>query len=256
MGIIQSSIAMSGHSHFSTIKRQKAANDAVKGNLFSKMARNIMIAAKGGPDPDMNFKLRVEIDKARAVSMPRENIDRAISKATTEAASLEEISYEGFGPNGLNVIVEAATNNKNRTAQEIKGLFDRGGGGMGGPGSVSFNFEHKGFLFVKKTSDSEEEMLKLIDAGVEDISESPDGFDVYTSVEKLSETKKKIEEMGFEIATTELQMKPKNLFVVKDKEEAERVMTFLESLEENEDVSKVFSNLEIPDEVMIQISAE
>src|SRR3990167_4815764 len=106
---------MSGHSHFSTIKRQKAANDAVKGNLFSKMARNIMIAAKGGADPDMNFKLRVEIDKARAVSMPRENIDRAISKATTEAASLEEITYEGFGPSGLNVIVEAATNNKNRT---------------------------------------------------------------------------------------------------------------------------------------------
>lgn len=247
---------MSGHSHFSTIKRQKAANDAVKGNLFSKMARNIMIAAKGGADPDMNFKLRVEIDKARAVSMPRENIDRAISKATTEAASLEEITYEGFGPNGLNVIVEAATNNKNRTAQEIKGLFDRGGGSLGGPGSVSFNFEHKGFLFVKKTGNAEEEMLNLIDAGVEDISESPEGFDVYTAVEKLSETKKKIEEMGFEIVTTELQMKPKNLLIAKDKDEAERILTFLENLEENEDVSKVFSNLEIPDNIMQEIESE
>lgn len=247
---------MSGHSHFSTIKRQKAANDAVKGNLFSKMARAIMIAAKGGPDPDMNFKLRVEIDKARAASMPKENIDRAISKATTEAASLEEITYEGFGPNGLNVIVEAATNNKNRTAQEIKGLFDRGGGNMGGPGSVSFNFEHKGFLFVKKMGESEDDMLKLIDAGVEDLNETPEGFDVYTQPDKLSETKKKLEALGFEIATAELQMKPKLMMVAKDKNEAEKLMNFLENLEDNDDVQKVFSNLEISDEIMEQISAE
>src|SRR3990167_7017413 len=136
---------MSGHSHFSTIKRQKAANDAVKGNLFSKMARSIMLAAKGGADPDMNFKLRVEIDKARAASMPKENIERAIAKATTEAANLEEITYEGFGPNGVGVLVEAATDNKNRTAQEMKNVFEKAGGSLAGPGAVSFNFEHKGF---------------------------------------------------------------------------------------------------------------
>src|SRR3990167_2167546 len=130
---------MSGHSHFSTIKRQKAANDAVKGNLFSKMARSIMLAAKSGPDPDMNFKLRVEIDKARAASMPKENIERAISKATTEAANLQEITYEGFGPGGVGVIIEAATDNKNRTAQEMKNIFERGGGRLGSPGAVSHN---------------------------------------------------------------------------------------------------------------------
>ena len=114
---------MSGHSHYATIKRQKATNDAAKGNLFSKMARAIMIAAKNGPDPDMNFRLRFEIDKARAASMPKENIERAIAKATTEAANLEEITYEGFGPGGFGVMVEVMSDNKNRTAQEIKNVF-------------------------------------------------------------------------------------------------------------------------------------
>src|SRR5258706_9284867 len=128
---------MSGHSHFATIKRQKAVNDAAKGNLFSKLARSVMIAAKGGADPDMNFKLRVEIDKARAASMPKENIERAIAKATTDEANLDEIAYEGFGPGGVSLIIEVATNNKNRTAQEIKSALEKGGGSLGGPGAVS-----------------------------------------------------------------------------------------------------------------------
>jgi YebC/PmpR family DNA-binding regulatory protein len=240
---------MSGHSHFATIKRQKAVNDAAKGNLFSKMARAIMLAAKGGADPDMNFKLRFEIDKAREVSMPKENIERAIAKATTEAANLEEITYEGFGPGGLNVIVEAATNNKNRTAQEIKGIFDRAGGSMGGPGAVAFNFENKGFLFIKKEGDTETEMLKLIDAGVEDINEVEDGIEVYVAPEKLSETRKELTEMGFTVTSAELQMKPKNLMTVNTKEEAEKEVKFIETLEENEDVQKVFSNLDIPESI-------
>jgi YebC/PmpR family DNA-binding regulatory protein len=125
---------MSGHSHFSTIKRQKAINDAAKGNLFSKMARSIMLAAKSGPDPDMNFRLRFEIDKARAASMPKENIERAIAKATTDSANLEEIVYEGFGPGGFSVLVDVATDNKNRSAQEMKTAFDKSGGVMAGKG--------------------------------------------------------------------------------------------------------------------------
>ncbi len=246
---------MSGHSHFSTIKRQKAINDAAKGNLFSKLARAIMIAAKGGADPDMNFKLRVEIDKARAASMPKENIDRAIAKATTEAANLIEISYEGFGPGGISVIINVTTDNKNRSAQEMKNLFERGGGTLAGPGAVSFNFESKGFILVNKSIDPETQMLTMIDLGAEDVSESEDGIEVYTTPGALGEVRKKFEEAGFEIKQTELIMKPKNMQTVDDAAVAAKALTFLDSVEELEDVASVFSNLDIPDETMQKISA-
>lgn len=244
------SIDMSGHSHFATIKRQKAINDAAKGNVFSKMARAIMIAAKNGADPDMNFKLRFEIDKARAVSMPRENIDRAIAKATTDAASLEEIMYEGFGPAGISVMVSVASDNKNRTAQEMKNVFDKNGGNLAGPGAVSFNFESKGFMLVKKTDDPEGEMLSLIEGGVEDVNETEDGIEVYTAPEKLGEIHKDLAAKGFEITQVELQMKPTNLQVISDPNQVSKVVKFLDALDELEDVQKVFSNVEIPDEVM------
>lgn len=244
---------MSGHSHFATIKRQKAVNDAAKGNLFSKLARNIMIAAKGGADPDMNFKLRFEIDKARAASMPKENIDRAIAKATTEAANLTEITYEGFGPGGIGVIIEAATDNKNRTAQEIKNTFDRGGGNLAGPGAVSFNFENKGFMLVKKNADPDTQMLQLIDLGAEDIQDTEDGFEVYVAPDKLNEIHKKLTAAGFEVTSAELQMKPVNFVEVTNPADATRAMKLLDALDEVEEVQKVFSNLDIPDAVMSQI---
>jgi len=241
---------MSGHSHFETIKRQKAANDAVKGNLFSKLARNIMIAAKGGADPDMNFKLRVEIDKARAASMPRENIDRAISKATTEAANLQEMVYEGFGPGGISVIVQATSDNKNRIAQEMKNLFEKHGGQMAGPGAVAFNFVSKGFMLVKKTDNPEDQMLKMIDLGIEDVTETPDGIEVYVAPDKLGEERKKFIDSGFELTETELIMKPLNVQTVTDVNIATKALNFLESIEDHDDVSQVFSNLDIPDETM------
>ena len=246
---------MSGHSHFATIKRQKAVNDAAKGNVFSKMARAIMIAAKGGADPDMNFKLRFEIDKARAVSMPKENIERAIAKATTDAANVEEIAYEGFGPFGISVIVEVATDNKNRTAQEMKNTFERGGGSLAGPGAVSFNFESKGFMLVKKSIDIDAQMLSLIDAGAEDIQETNDGIEVYVPPERLSEIHKKLVDMGLTMDETELQMKPKNLQTISDPVEAAKAIKFLDSFEELDDVQKIFSNLDIPDETMAQMSS-
>ncbi len=246
---------MSGHSHFATIKRQKAANDAAKGNVFSKMARAIMIAAKGGADPDMNFKLRFEIDKARAVSMPKENIERAIAKATTEAANMEELTYEGYGPLGISVIVQAATDNKNRTAQEIKNTFDRGGGNMGGPGAVAFNFEQKGFMLIKKGEDPETQMLELIDAGVEDITETVDGIEVFTSPDVLGQTHKKLTELGFEVQETELQMKPKNFIKAATAEEAAKAIKFLDAFEALDDVQKVFSNLDVDEEVMNKVSS-
>jgi YebC/PmpR family DNA-binding regulatory protein len=246
---------MSGHSHFATIKRQKAVNDAAKGNLFSKLARAIMIAAKSGADPDMNFKLRVEIDKARAASLPKENIDRAIAKATTEAANISEITYEGFGPGGISVMINVATDNKNRSAQEMKNLFEKSGGSMAGPGAVSFNFESKGFILVKKSQDPEAQMLTMIDLGVEDVTETEDGIEVFTAPGSLGEERKKFEEAGFEIMEMELVMKPKNLQTISDPAVAAKALTFLETVEEHDDVAKVFSNLDIPDETMQKISA-
>ncbi len=244
---------MSGHSHFATIKRQKAVNDAAKGNLFSKMARAIMIAAKSGGDPDMNFKLRFEIDKARAVSMPKENIERAIAKATTEAANLEEITYEGFGPGGIGVMIEVASDNKNRTAQEIKNLFDRAGGSMGGPNSVAFNFESKGFMVVKKKEDPDTQMLQLIDAGAEDMEDVGDSFEIYVAPDKLGQIHKALVAAGFEVTETELQMKPKNFVTITDPSTAGKIMKFIDEVESHDDVQNVFINADIPDDVMSKI---
>ena len=244
---------MSGHSHYATIKRQKATNDAAKGNLFSKMARAIMIAAKSGADPDMNFRLRFEIDKAREISMPKENIERAIAKATTEAANLVEITYEGFGPGGIAVMVEVMSDNKNRTAQEIKGVFERGGGSLAGPNAVAFNFESKGFMLIKKTGDPDSQMLQLIDAGAEDIADADGEFEVYVAPDKLGQIHKKLIEAGFEVTESELQMKPKNFQTISDPGVAAKAIKFMEDMESHDDVQKVFSNLDIPDEVLKQI---
>lgn len=246
---------MSGHSHYATIKRQKATNDAAKGNLFSKMARAIMIAAKSGGDPDMNFRLRFEIDKARAVSMPKENIERAIAKATTDAANLEEITYEGFGPGGFGVMVEVMSDNKNRTAQEIKNIFEKGGGNLAGPNAVAFNFESKGFMLIKKSADPDSQMLALIDAGAEDIEDTGDGFEVYVAPDKLSSMHKKLVESSFEVTETELQMKPVNFQTIDNPSDASKAIKFLDDMESLEDVQKVFSNLDIPDEVMQKLES-
>lgn len=244
---------MSGHSHYATIKRQKAATDSARGNVFSKHARAIMIAAKSGADPDSNFKLRVAIDKARLDNMPKDNIERAIAKATSEGGTLEEISYEGFTPGGVAVIIEAATDNKNRTAQEIKNMFERGGGTLAGPGAVSYNFESKGFLLVKKNDDPETQMLSLIDLGVEDVQETDDGIEVYVLPEALREVRKKIEEGGFEITETEIQLKPKTLQTVTNADEAAKIIRFLDTFEEHDDVQKVYSNIDIPSDLLSKI---
>jgi YebC/PmpR family DNA-binding regulatory protein len=244
---------MSGHSHYATIKRQKEAKDAAKGNLFSKLSRALIIATKsgGGPDPDSNFKLRVAIDAAKAASMPKENIERAISKASGPE-TLDEVTYEGYGPSGVAVVVEAATDNRNRTGQEIKNIFERGGGSLAGPGSVSFNFEQKGLLSVEKTSDPQAQMLSLIDMGVEDVEETADAIEVYVAPNQLAETREKLIAGEFKVTSAELYLKPKNLQPVSDPKEASRVLSFLDSLEEHADVQKVSANVDIPDNVVAQ----
>lgn len=242
---------MSGHSKWATIHRAKGVKDAKRGNLFSKLGRAISIAAKtgGGPDISSNFKLRVAVEKARAADMPKENIERAIAKAS-EAEAMDEVTYEGFGPGGIGVLVEVATDNKNRTASEVKNVFERGGGNLGGPGSVSFNFEQKGFLLVKKTADPESQMLKLIEAGVEDVEESEDGIEVYTAPNMLSDVRKHLESEGFEITSTELYLKPKTLLTLTRPDEVKKATSFLEELESHDDVQKVYTNLDIPENLI------
>lgn len=242
---------MSGHSHYATIHRQKEINDAARGSVFSKLARAITIAVKtgGGGDPNSNFKLRVEMERARAANMPKDNVDRAVARAVGGGESLEEATYEGFGPGGVSVIIETATDNRNRTGQEMKNLFERAGGRLGGPGSVSFNFESRGLIIVKKNEDPQSEMLSLIDAGVEEMEETEDGIEVYVSPDKISEVKKNLEAAGFTITSYELTQKPKTFQEIADPKVAAKTMSFLDTLNSHEDVQKVYANLDVPDEI-------
>ena len=237
------SIDMSGHSKWSTIKRQKETKDIAKSKVFSRLSRAISIAVKsgGGPDPNSNYKLRIAIDTARSANMPKDNIERAISKASS-SADLYEITYEGFGPNGISVMVETATDNKNRTSQEIKNLLERGGGSLGGPGSVSFNFEHKGFIQIQKdVALVEAQMLKLIDLGVENIDDNPSTLDVYVSPSELSTKKELLEKNNFIILKTELIQKAINLINL-PKESREKIDKFIDAIYDHDDVQAVYTN--------------
>jgi len=235
---------MSGHSHFATIKRQKGLKDAAKGNIFGRLSKAISIAIKAGgsANPDMNFKLRVAIDKARESNMPKENIDRILKSATEKMDSIEEITYEGFGPNGLAVIVETATDNKNRTAQEIKSLFEKGGGAMGGPNSVAYNFDSKGYLLIEKKDDPDTQVLEIIDLGVEDIEVVDEGVEVYTLPDQLKDVRDKVEGAGFNILKTELTKVPKNYIEVSDPSHIEKISKFIDNFENHDDVQRIYHN--------------
>lgn len=243
---------MSGHSHFATIRRQKEANDSAKGKVFSKMAKAIAVAVRegGGPDPDSNYKLRVAIETARGENVPKDNIKRAIENASS-VGNMEEIQYEGFGPGGVNVVVQTMTDNRNRTVQELKNIFDRAGGTLGGPNSVAFNFEKKGFILVNKSGNADEQMLKLIDLGAEDVNETGDGIEVYVSADKLFEVRKALEEAGFVVTQTELIEKPKNLQSISNPNDARKFLSFIDTLDDNDDVQKVFTNADIPDNLAL-----
>lgn len=243
---------MSGHSKWATIKRQKAINDKSRGQAFSKLSRAITIAAKtgGGPSPDSNYKLRVAIDAARAENMPKDTIDRAINKATSGMEQMEEVRYEGFGPKGVAVIIDVATDNRNRTAQEIKSILDRAGGSMGQPGAVAFNFDSKGYLSIQKAPDADLQTLELIDIGVDEIEPIEDSLDVYVSPQELFVFKKKIEDAGFVVNTAELVQKPKVQVPISDEPTAKKLFSMLEALDELEDVQRVFENSSVSVEIL------
>jgi len=247
---------MSGHSHWATIKRQKEAADFQRGKIFSKLSRAITIAAREGANPETNFKLRLAIEKAKEFNLPKENILRAIRRGSgqEEGEKWEEITFEGYGPEGIGVIVETVTDNRNRTTAEIKNIFERGGGSLAGPGAVSYLFRKMGLITVKKKESIDEQLLQIIDLGAEDVEEVTDAIEVYAIPEQLKELEEKVKNAGFEVKGTELTMKPVTPLVIDDDQKAQRVLKFMESLENHDDVQKVYANFDIPNEVLAEIS--
>jgi YebC/PmpR family DNA-binding regulatory protein len=247
---------VSGHSKWSTIKHKKAATDAVRGKLFSKLSRAISVAVKtgGGSNPEANSKLKVAIEQAKSANMPKANIQRAITCASA-AGDIQEVVYEGFGPSGVGVLVEVVTNNRNRTVQEVKNIFERAGGSLGEPGSVSFNFKLCGLIITKKQENPEDQILAIIDSGAEDVEETNSEIEVYVSLQRLGEMRKKLEEQGFFIVSCESFRKPSNLHQIRDVAVAKKTLSFLSELENHDDVQKVYANLDIPDRVLKEIKS-
>jgi YebC/PmpR family DNA-binding regulatory protein len=246
---------MSGHSKWSTIKRQKESKDARRGQIFTKLGNAITVAVRAGggvDDPEKNFKLRLAIEKARAMNMPKETIQRAIKRGAgdKEGSNWSEITYEGYGPEGIAVMLEAATDNKNRTTSEIKNLFEKGGGSLASPGAVSFQFKKSGLITVAKTDSPDDQILALIDLGVEEVEEASDALEVYIKPEQTHELRLKIEGLGFKVLSEEIIMQPINWVKIEEKNKAEKVLKFMESLEEHDDVQKVYANFDISPEIL------
>ncbi len=242
---------MSGHSHWATIKRKKAATDAKKNKVFSKMARAIMVAAKdGGGDPDLNIKLLYAVNDAKAVNMPKENIERAIKRGTGEsgAANFEEITYEGYGPNGTAVLIETLTDNRNRTAPEIRKIFESNGGKMGGANSVGYLFQRKGVIRIPADSTTEDDLMEAaLDAGAENLEESDDAFEITTGPAEFDTVRKALEEK-FRIESSEIMRIPKMSNKV-DAETGRKLMELMDAFDENDDVQKVYTDSEPPEDL-------
>jgi YebC/PmpR family DNA-binding regulatory protein len=248
---------MSGHSKWSSIKHKKSAADAKRGKIFTKLIKEITVAARlGGGDPDGNPRLRAAIAAAKAENMPKENITRGIKKGTgeLEGAAFEEASYEGYGPGGVAVLVDCLTDNKNRTVADIKHQFDRHGGSLGEPGCVSWMFEKKGLIVLEKDKADEEQLLDLaLESGAEDVEEQDTEFEVITAPSDFESVKQAIDDAGLAYTVAEISMIPKNTVKLEGKK-AQQMLALMEGLEDHEDVSHVYANFDIPDEVMEALS--
>ena len=236
---------MSGHSKFANIKHKKEKNDAAKGKIFTKIGRELAVAVKegGGPDPANNSRLRDVIAKAKANNMPNDNIDRSIKKAAAD--NYEHITYEGYGPNGTAIIVKALTDNKNRTASNVRNAFTKGSGNVGTPGCVSFMFDEKGQIIIAKEDcdmDSDELMMLALDAGAEDFVEEEDSYEVLTVPEDFSEVRLKLEEAGIPMANAEVTMIPQTWVELTDEQDLKNIQKTLDLLEEDDDVQEVYHN--------------
>jgi YebC/PmpR family DNA-binding regulatory protein len=243
---------MSGHSKWATIKRQKGVNDAKRGALFTKLGNQIAIAARGGADPSLNSALAMAIEKAKAANMPTSNIERSIARVTDKsAAQLEEVMYEGYGPGGVVVMVECATDNRNRTLPEVRSAFTKNGGNMAEAGSVAFQFSKKGVIRVKGTD--EDIQLHAIEAGAEDIFEEPENSEtvVYTAPNELAKVRDALKASGSEVVESEQTYVPNNNVEVSDPETARKVVKLMDALEDIDDVTNTHTNFEITEEVKI-----
>lgn len=248
---------MSGHSKWASIKHKKAIVDAKRGQAFTKLIREITVAAKtGGGDQVMNPRLRTAIQSAKEANMPADNIERAIKKGTGELEGVvyEEIAYEGFGPEGSAILVACLTDNKNRSASEIRSVFGKNGGNMGSAGTVAWMFEKKGFIVIQKDSTTEDNLMEIaLGAGAEDMSSTDQVFEVTTAQQDLWAVREAIEKANIKIENANLTMIPKNLTTVSS-EVARKVVNLIEKLEEHDDVQNVYSNVDIPDDVMKEIA--
>jgi len=242
---------MSGHSKWSTIKRKKGAADAKRSKMFSRVSKEIQLAARdGGPDPDMNPALRVAIANAKGYNMPKDNIDRAISRASKEADALQEATFEGYAPHGIAVFVECLTDNNNRTVSNIRAIFTKRGGSLGTNGSVAFMFDRKGVITVPRGElDPEEFELEIIDAGVEDVEIEEDAFIITTALEDFGAMQKKLEELELEPENVELQRIPHETKQL-EQEDALKVLKIIEEFEDDDDVQNVYHNLELTDSLV------
>ncbi len=246
---------MSGHSKWSTIKHQKGAADAKRGAIFTKLSRDIALAVReGGADPDMNFRLRLSLDKAKSNNMPQDSINRAVKRASGEGEGeeqLEEMIYEGYGPGGGAILLQAVTTNRNRTAAEVRSTFSRGGGNLGESGCVAWNFESKGLITLEMDDEERGEELGLlaIDAGAEDISIEDGLLEIFTAPEQLLKVRQALESEGVSPETAEISMVPKATVSLGDKE-AEQTLKLLDLLEDLADVQKAYTNADFPPAVL------
>jgi YebC/PmpR family DNA-binding regulatory protein len=249
---------VSGHSKWSTIKRKKGAADAKRGKIFTRLIKEITVAARmGGGDPEGNPRLRSAIATAKSENMPKDNIERAIKKGTgeLEGAVYEEISYEGYGPGGVAILVDCMTDNKNRTVADIRHAFSKSGGNLGETGCVSWMFDKKGSILVdKETIDEEELMDKALEAGAEDVVEEDNVFQVVTTPDDFESVREALEAEGVKFIEASVSMIPQNVVEVTEEKPAKQILRLLESLEEHDDVQSVSANFDIPDDIMEAVS--
>jgi len=251
---------VSGHSKWSSIKHKKGAADAKRGQLFSKLSRAIIVAAKeGGGDAAGNLALQNAIEKARSYSMPKDNIERAIAKgsgADAEAASFETVVYEGYGPEGVAVLVEALTDNRNRTASEVRHAFTKFGGNLGTTGAVAWQFERRGVVLVSASGADEEELVTAAaEGGADDVELDGSSFVVTSTPESLSDVRRALQDGGFTVESVELAMIPKTTVAVSDESAARRIVKLVEGLEDTEDVQDVYANFDIPEDVLEAVAS-
>jgi YebC/PmpR family DNA-binding regulatory protein len=245
---------MSGHSKWSSIKHKKGAADKKRGQLFSKLSRAIIVAAReGGPDPAGNLALQNAVEKARSYSMPKDNIERAIARgsgADSDAAAYETVVYEGYGAGGVAILVEALTDNRNRTASEVRAAFGKHDGNLGASGAVAWQFDRRGMVLVDGSADEDELMLAAAEGGADDVERDGSSWQVTAAPEALTAVREAIEAAGFAVDNAELTMVPKTTVEVEDENTAKKILRLIDTLEENDDVQDVYSNFDIPERVL------